>query len=171
MQLLFLLLPLIFQASGVYEIESDTLAQGQPALGTNTLASDGGSSDSAKSPVWHPGQLEPVPLFPALLGRNKLSCASYHLRLEILMSQSTVPAAPQHTLTSLGVSYVPWSGVQAEQLQGGQPRGVTYALGEKDGLQGVSSSSFHCLLPWETLSHLPRMLPQLLVPSAQVTLS
>lgn len=51
MQLLFLFLPLIFQASGVYEIESDTLAQGQPALGTNTLASDGGSSDSAKSPI------------------------------------------------------------------------------------------------------------------------
>lgn len=98
MQLLFLFLPLIFQASGVYEIESDTLAQGQPALGTNTLASDGGSSDSAKSPIWYPGQLEPVPLFPALLGRNKLSCASYHLRLDILMSQSTVPAAPQHNL-------------------------------------------------------------------------
>ena len=51
LQLLFLFLPLIFQASRVYEMESDTLAQGQQALGTNRLASDGGSSDSAKSPV------------------------------------------------------------------------------------------------------------------------
>lgn len=51
MQLLFLFLPLSFQASGVSEMESDTLAQGQQALRTNRLASDGRSSDSAKSPV------------------------------------------------------------------------------------------------------------------------
>ena len=42
---------LIFQASGVYETESDAPAQGQQALGTNSLGSDGRSSDSAKSPV------------------------------------------------------------------------------------------------------------------------
>ena len=71
------------------------------------------------------------------------------------MSQSTVPAAPhhdlvlmnKHALTSLEDGCVPWLGVQAERLRGGQPRGVAYTLGEKDDLQRVSSSSFRFLLP------------------------
>jgi len=113
--------------------------------------------------------------FPALLGRNKSSSAFSHPCPEIFVSQSTVPAAPhrdlvlmsKRALASLGDGYVPWP---AEQLRGGQPRGVTYALGEEDGLHGTSSSSSRFLLPRGTLSLLPGMLPQLLIPSAQVTL-